>query len=263
MILLQLKQLADDQSIRPIDYQFARFIYDLHNNDLLALVSALVSHQLGQGHVCLALDTIDNQQLFGQNALISEQLISQSGSPVDQWATILPTLPTIGNGTLPTPLVLDNQRLYLYRYWEYEHNVAYFLQAKSAIDVDKEAANLILGRLFRRNYRFLWQQCQTQNTPSDIQTTLTKWLDIETPQSLDWHAITQCINAAKQADDLNALDKLIPQNTCLNWQKVAAALAATQSFSVISGGPGTGKTTTVVRLLALLIELGISKVPYR
>lgn len=42
----------------------------------------------------------------------------------------------------------------------------------------------------------------------------------------------------------------------LNWQKVAAALAATRSFAVISGGPGTGKTTTVTKLLALLVELG-------
>ncbi|WP_434630472.1 exodeoxyribonuclease V subunit alpha [Chromobacterium sp. CV08] len=35
-------------------------------------------------------------------------------------------------------------------------------------------------------------------------------------------------------------------------QKLAAALAARQRLMVISGGPGTGKTTTVVRLLALL-----------
>lgn len=40
----------------------------------------------------------------------------------------------------------------------------------------------------------------------------------------------------------------------LNLQQVAAALAVLQRFSVISGGPGTGKTTTVVRILALLLE---------
>jgi exodeoxyribonuclease V alpha subunit len=38
-------------------------------------------------------------------------------------------------------------------------------------------------------------------------------------------------------------------------QKQAAALALRQHFLVISGGPGTGKTTTVVRLLALLAAL--------
>lgn len=40
-----------------------------------------------------------------------------------------------------------------------------------------------------------------------------------------------------------------------NWQKVAAAVALTRQYSVISGGPGTGKTTTVARLLAALLTL--------
>jgi len=38
----------------------------------------------------------------------------------------------------------------------------------------------------------------------------------------------------------------------LDWQRVACALAARGAFTVITGGPGTGKTTTVVRLLGLL-----------
>jgi exodeoxyribonuclease V alpha subunit len=38
----------------------------------------------------------------------------------------------------------------------------------------------------------------------------------------------------------------------VDWQKVAGATAALQRFCVISGGPGTGKTSTVVRILALL-----------
>ncbi|HYC47290.1 MAG TPA: exodeoxyribonuclease V subunit alpha [Burkholderiales bacterium] len=37
-------------------------------------------------------------------------------------------------------------------------------------------------------------------------------------------------------------------------QKLAAALAVLRRFCVISGGPGTGKTTTVVKILALLAE---------
>jgi exodeoxyribonuclease V alpha subunit len=39
----------------------------------------------------------------------------------------------------------------------------------------------------------------------------------------------------------------------INWQAVAACISAQNKFSVISGGPGTGKTTTVIRLLALII----------
>ena len=37
-----------------------------------------------------------------------------------------------------------------------------------------------------------------------------------------------------------------------DWQKIACAVAARGRFALITGGPGTGKTTTVVRLLALL-----------
>jgi exodeoxyribonuclease V alpha subunit len=39
-----------------------------------------------------------------------------------------------------------------------------------------------------------------------------------------------------------------------NWQQIAAALALPSRFLIISGGPGTGKTTTITRILALLIE---------
>ena len=40
-----------------------------------------------------------------------------------------------------------------------------------------------------------------------------------------------------------------------DWQRLAAALALRGRLTVISGGPGTGKTTTVVNLLACLIAL--------
>ena len=40
-----------------------------------------------------------------------------------------------------------------------------------------------------------------------------------------------------------------------NWQRIAAMTALSRRFCLISGGPGTGKTRTVVMLLALLLEL--------
>ena len=40
-----------------------------------------------------------------------------------------------------------------------------------------------------------------------------------------------------------------------DWQQLAAALALRGRLTVISGGPGTGKTTTVVNLLACLVAL--------
>jgi len=44
----------------------------------------------------------------------------------------------------------------------------------------------------------------------------------------------------------------------IDWQKVAAFVSLRKKLCVISGGPGTGKTTTVAKILGLLIErLGI------
>ncbi|MFT0532348.1 exodeoxyribonuclease V subunit alpha [Castellaniella hirudinis] len=51
------------------------------------------------------------------------------------------------------------------------------------------------------------------------------------------------------------LDRVFPPETedaALDWQKLACAVALRQRFSIMTGGPGTGKTTTVVRLLAVL-----------
>ncbi len=53
------------------------------------------------------------------------------------------------------------------------------------------------------------------------------------------------------------LDRLFPTASPMgiDWQKIACAIALTGRFSVITGGPGTGKTYTVARLLALLLAL--------
>ncbi|MCG9696530.1 exodeoxyribonuclease V subunit alpha [Shewanella sp. Isolate11] len=75
---------------------------------------------------------------------------------------------------------------------------------------------------------------------------------------------------SKVADKLLQLAKPLPienialaaqRLTCLfpinqgqeyDWQKIATATALTQKLAVITGGPGTGKTTTVTKLLLLL-----------
>lgn len=44
-------------------------------------------------------------------------------------------------------------------------------------------------------------------------------------------------------------------DNAISWQRVACALATRSAFSIITGGPGTGKTYTVVRLIATLQAL--------
>ncbi len=45
-----------------------------------------------------------------------------------------------------------------------------------------------------------------------------------------------------------------PPDGGTDWQALSARVALTRSLCVISGGPGTGKTSTVVKILALLLE---------
>lgn len=51
------------------------------------------------------------------------------------------------------------------------------------------------------------------------------------------------------------LQQLFPvKGSEIDWQQQACALAASCYFAVITGGPGTGKTTTVLKLLLLLLQ---------
>lgn len=58
------------------------------------------------------------------------------------------------------------------------------------------------------------------------------------------------MTAARPAQPVPDLDRLFPPG--FEEQRAAAELALSQGLTVLTGGPGTGKTTTVARLLALL-----------
>lgn len=63
-----------------------------------------------------------------------------------------------------------------------------------------------------------------------------------------------------QKDNLKSLflehrkDPALTPDQNINWQLLAVCVAFLNDFSMITGGPGTGKTTTVSRLLAVLFE---------
>ena len=61
-------------------------------------------------------------------------------------------------------------------------------------------------------------------------------------------------NIQNMKNDINQFFKNNIVGGFVNWQKVAAILALRAKFAIISGGPGTGKTTTVGKVLALLVK---------
>lgn len=162
----------------------------------VALATGLACEALRSGHVCLPLqEMIANDQ--SEESAFAGSL--RRVLTLNEWREAL-----LGSGVVGTPgelqpLILDSaDRLYLYRYWQYENRLADALLQRAVPYPEMPPARLAseLERLF----------------PAD-------------------------------------------SGAGTDWQRVAAALAATRPLCVISGGPGTGKTTTVVKILALLLTL--------
>ncbi len=117
------------------------------------------------------------------------------------------------------------------------------LRASSVVGEPGEFRPLILdqqGRLYLQRY-WQYEQCLAQAIHDKSQ-----------PDSLDFKV------------DIDILKKGIKQlfSTTLqaepDWQRVAAINAVLKRFCIISGGPGTGKTTTVIKLLVLLVQQAIN-----
>ncbi len=47
----------------------------------------------------------------------------------------------------------------------------------------------------------------------------------------------------------------LPDEEKIDWQMVAVVQSVLHNFSIVTGGPGTGKTTTVAKILAVLLHL--------
>lgn len=264
-VLALLQQACARGRLCPLDQQFARLMADLGAPAELVVLAALVSAELGRGHVCLPLPGLPGgsevlQQRLGQ--LAGEQLPEWLAllPPLAQWAATVAASPLVeleddGCGDeAHTPLACWQHRLYLTRYQRYEQAVADRLQ-QLAGEADFPDLQASLAQLFPRTYGGLWQEMQALRTaasaPLDSRWLLERHLHLVQAEGLDWPAIERCLGAAVSAADLQQLDQLVPRSHCRNDQMLAAATAAARHLAVISGGPGTGKTTTVARLLAL------------
>ncbi len=102
-----------------------------------------------------------------------------------------------------TPLVLEDNRLYFSRYWQYERHLAESI-----------------------SHRIKHPPSETGQLPALLE----KYF----------------------APDDTA-------GTGLDWQQEAARTAVKQSFTMITGGPGTGKTTTILKILAILQEISAGR----
>lgn len=200
--------------IRALDHAFATFVCTIVREQgeqptaMLAMLAAMVSHQVGRGHVCLDVHHLchateptlvlppEGTDSLPENSPRPSDLFANVGA--DQLIDMLRRSCAVSNGEQTTPLVLDASRLYLRRFWRYEQAIAAGIRAR----LDSRAELVNSGPL-------------------------------------------------KQALDIlfGTTDGSDGQP---DYQKVACALAARNRFSVITGGPGTGKTTTVVNLLAAL-----------
>jgi exodeoxyribonuclease V alpha subunit len=193
--LQQCEQLAD------VDLHFGRLLARLAACDAPELVMAacLVSHGTRHGHVCLDLNDLAGQPLFAQ---VGEPWPAPA---LPTWTATLLASPVVGRPGDFRPLVLDaHGRLYLYRYWQYEQQLAADLRRRTT-------------------------------------------------------AAPLTVDVGRLRDRLAHLFPPRHASDC-DWQKIAAAVAALKPFCVITGGPGTGKTSTVARILALLVELaGVQK----
>ncbi|POG21527.1 exodeoxyribonuclease V subunit alpha [Aeromonas bestiarum] len=264
IMIERLKALALTGRIRQLDLQFAKLVADLGGSPELVLGAALTCFELGRGHVCLPLEMLAAGSLrpFGLDPQQSRDLLVDLAEPA-RWPALFAASPLVGTeqdeGVAPRwPLRLWHGRLYLTRYHDHEQGVARHLRALSERAEWPEIAPA-LSRLFARDYGLVFGALLKARLTPDFSARhfIEKYLDLVFPHEVDWPAIEALLTSAQAASDLSKLDALVPEALCCNGQKLAAATAAARPFAVISGGPGTGKTTTVAKLLAILVETGL------
>ena len=235
--------------LRDLDRALVRFLASEAPDapTLLLLAAALASHQLGRGHVCLDINATLNAPDFALSLPPEgDDLTDPPPLPSDVLATLTlsewqaalhhPLLTSEGPGNTPLVVVTTHSvsgtpstRLYLRRYWQYEQSLHQHIAAR----------------------------LETTSTGLENIDTASTGTESKGGRPIHW-ATGDASHPGLLPQALNILFK---QSNGLDWQKTACALAARSRFGIITGGPGTGKTTTVVRLLALLQTLQLAQHP--
>jgi exodeoxyribonuclease V alpha subunit len=269
-----IEKLVSVGLLRDIDEQFALMLMRLNDLNIneeqhpACLLAALISQQLGLGHVCLKLEDLTNQpakliSLYGVEAEIFNQKLAN----VD-WLNVAKNTKFIGNSGDNTPIIFEGDMFYLHRFHHYECELAAHIKRFSPtlgfLPTVTQKLTQDLNELFKPELKYLFsalQQLKNHCDDSQIkrQQLVCESLDVVDETLINWAVVNQLIDSATTEREFEKLHQLIPNEACLNWQKVAAALALSRQFSVISGGPGTGKTTTVAKLLAAIIQQAISQ----
>lgn len=146
-----LQTLCAEQILRPLDCQFAAMLAP-DSHPLLQFVFALLSAQTGGGHVCLPLSRIiPAAEQGGRHAEIMQSVwraLNEPGLPEIKAA--LSASDAVSDGSLPAPVVLSEENLYLHRMWQYECRWLNFSPGLSGF------------LLMQRNCARFWMHCSVR-----------------------------------------------------------------------------------------------------
>ncbi|MGI2064716.1 exodeoxyribonuclease V subunit alpha [Shewanella sp. MF08487] len=223
-----LKLWEQERLLTPLDRHFALEMSHLHPSDnqqpLFMLLCALLSQQLSSQHSCLVLAHIVPLNPMAEQNSHCKIILS-----LEALTETLQTFDAVGQAGSNKPLIFDNGRLYLQRYHQFETSVA--------------ASLIRLSGSVSKHSEEVSHQEQTQT--AKLRSLLDQLFPATelAPHSLTRNAITTNVITKSEGTQSAAT---------IDWQKVATATALGKKLSVITGGPGTGKTTTVTKLLLLL-----------
>lgn len=241
-----------------IDIHFGNFIAGMapENKDYLFPAAALVSRAVRFGHICLDLNTLAGNTISSTEE--GEEVIACP--ELKTWLEALRSAPCVGLPGDFKPLILDaKNRLYLQRYWQYEQDVARNILSRISslqdFQFDKTELAAKLNLYFPENPGGDATGNIAISAADDPQATKA---EINNSQAFPGLTLKGASRVKPGMTNRGAMQKSSSEGKT-NWQKVAAVAAMFKKFLVISGSPGTGKTTAITKIMALILAVGKRK----